>query len=443
MVDKRNYLRVLVAEDVEAIAQFMERLLTQLGYQVEIVSDGAMCLEKLSTERFDLAILDIMMPKMHGIEVLRRIRSNSQTSSIGVIICTAKGYKPELDCARELGIAGIVEKPFQPAELLRAVDDYFRSVIDAMPLPTAQQRKEPAPYLPVLDENRPTFRLWGTRGSVPVSSPQTFRHGGNTSCMSLEFENDLIVLDAGSGLRELGLTLAGKKPRTIHLFISHTHWDHIQGFPFFAPIYIPGFEIKIYGAMGLGKDLRSLLSEQLDRDFFPVQMKDMGANLEFINLEEGPITIGRFRVFWTFTQHPGAILGFKVETSGNSMAYVCDNEFLKGYLGHPSEAAQVEGLLDAPAALVDFLKGVDLLVGEAQYTNEEYRSKIGWGHSSLSNVCLMAKLAEIKRWIVVHHDPMHDDEFLHRKLNLTRRILKEMDYAIEVEHGFDGMTGYL
>jgi phosphoribosyl 1,2-cyclic phosphodiesterase len=146
-------------------------------------------------------------------------------------------------------------------------------------------------------------------------------------------------------------------------------------------------------------------------------------------------------VRWEFTHHPGAALGFRVEAEGRAIAVLCDNEFLKGYLGRPGAAIGDRERLAPYSKIVEFATGAAILIGEAQYTNAEYPGKIGWGHSSVSNACVLAHLAGVRRWIVVHHDPMHDDEFLQEKLLETRRILEEVGGALEVINGFDGMIG--
>jgi phosphoribosyl 1,2-cyclic phosphodiesterase len=276
-----------------------------------------------------------------------------------------------------------------------------------------------------------------------VAGARYVRHGGNTSCIEVGFGEESLIIDAGSGIRDLGLNLAQKAPHKQHIFITHTHWDHIQGFPFFSPAYAPGFELVIYGMSGFRKDLKSIFQGQLDRDYFPVQFEDMHAKIEFRSLEANGIQLGPFRVEWEFTHHPSPTVGFKIEANGKKLAYVTDNEFLHGYLGAPQRVGLDNAILVSHRCLVDFLADVDLLVGEAQYTNEEYQDKIGWGHSSLSNACVLARLAGVKRWVVTHHDPLHDDEFLENKLNLTKEILRDLDYSIEVVHGYDGLVEYL
>jgi ribonuclease BN (tRNA processing enzyme) len=298
-------------------------------------------------------------------------------------------------------------------------------------------------FFPKIESLRSRFHLWGTRGSIPVSGQRYLHHGGNTSCISFEAGREIIIFDAGTGIRELGAVLAKQKPRKLNIFIGHTHWDHIQGFPFFAPAYIPGFELMIYGASGFGKELKSIIKGQLDKDYFPVQMEDMRASIEFRHLSESPLEIGDFKIYWTLTHHPGATLGFKIEIENQKIAYISDNEFLKGYLGHPGKITARSEILVPYQKLVDFLSDADMLIGEAQYNNEEYQYKIGWGHSSLSNACVLVKLAGIRKWIVVHHDPAHDDDLLQDKMNLHRQILKELGHPVELYDGFDGRIQYL
>ncbi|MBI4179796.1 response regulator [bacterium] len=427
------------------MSRLMVGLLVKQGYTVETAEDGEACIEKVGTFRPDLIILDIMMPKLHGLDALKRLKADPETRSIGVMVCSAKSYKPDLDHAHDAGAAAVIVKPFEPGEFIRKIRDFFSGVPSSDSAGTAAPSAGPAgePYLPALETGDLFYRLWGTRGSVPVSGQKYARHGGNTSCMELSSGDDLLVFDAGTGIRELGMTLVSQKPRRIHIFVTHTHWDHIQGFPFFIPAYVPGFELIIYGASGFGKDLKSIFRGQLDRDYFPVQIEDMRAGIEFRHLDDKPVRIGRCSVTAEFTHHPGATVGYKIEVDGKTIVYASDNEFLKGFLGHPSSAAKEPELLFPYQKLIRFASDADVLIGESQYLNDEYRSKIGWGHSSLSNGCLFAKVARVKRWIVTHHDPLHDDDFLQRKLNLTRRLLKELDCPATAAHGFDGMKEYL
>lgn len=437
---------ILIAEDVRVIAFKMAAALQAAGYTVETVSDGEECLAAAQRLLPDLVVLDIMMPKMHGIEVLKALRDEHRTARIGVIVCTAKDFKTEHAEATRLGVFDFLIKPFEPSILVEKVDLYFarRSGYQGVPeFPTpAVVTEDIAHYAPKLDSSRARFNLWGTRGSTPTPGARFLRHGGNTSCLSVSIGDEIFVFDAGSGIRDLGIELMNNKRRKVHLFITHTHWDHIQGFPFFAPAYVPGFEIIIYGAEGFRKDLKSVFRGQLDREYFPVQMEDMHSHLQFRQLAENPIPVGSALISWEFAQHPGATVGYKIEVGDKKIAWVPDNEFLQGYTGPPDELDREHPLVVPYQNMIDFLADADVVIHEAQYTCDEYPQKVRWGHSSVSNACALMKLAGVRRWIITHHDPMHDDVFLESKLNITRQILERLGHEIQVSHGYDGMTEY-
>jgi CheY-like chemotaxis protein len=436
--------RVLVVEDVKALSKLMLTLLKNRGYVVELAEDGDTCLQKAKSFSPELILLDIMMPKMHGIDVLKKLKEEQETRSIGVIVCTAKNFKTDLDQVRALGAADVIVKPFEKDHFLRTIERFFAG-------PSAGEFDEASLFTPgsTFEPHQPQIpaaynfvRFFGTRGSIPVSGPSFVRHGGNTSCAVIGRGDDMVIIDAGSGIREIGLQLIKGRPRTVHLLISHTHWDHIQGFPFFAPLFVPGFEVIIYGASSFGKDLKSVFRGQLDRDYFPVQFDDMRAKVHFENLHADGVKIGDLKISWEFTHHPTATVGFKVESKGKTVGYVTDNEFLQGYLGSPRLLSLQSTEIQPHEKLLTFLTGVDLLIHEAQYTNEEYVKKVGWGHTSLTNACVLASLSNIKRWIITHHDPLHSDDFLGAKLNLTKEILRRLTCNVEVTHAYDGEMAF-
>ena len=439
--------RILIAEDVRVIAFKMAQALQGAGYEVDTAGDGEECLDKARQTLPDLVVLDIMMPKMHGIEVLKALRDEHRTARTGVIVCSAKDFKTEHDEAARLGVFDFLTKPFEPAALVEKVNAWFArgtgsKGVPEFPSPAVAVSAPSEYYAPALDISRARFSLWGTRGSTPTPGGRFLRHGGQTSCMSVVLGDEQFIFDAGSGIRDLGLEVINSSRRKLHLFVTHTHWDHIQGFPFFAPAYLPGFEITIYGAEGFGKDLKSVFRGQLDREYFPVQMEDMESDLQFRHLAENPVPVGSALVSWEFAQHPGATVGYKIEIGGKKIAWIPDNEFLQGYTGPPQELTRDHPLVVPYGGRIDFLADADIVLHEAQYTCEEYPEKIRWGHSSVANACALMMLSGVKRWIVTHHDPLHDDAFLETKLQVTRQILARLGHDIQVCHGYDGMTEF-
>ncbi len=436
--------RILIADDTPQILELLKRILVKAGFEVATASDGMEALDQVLAFNPDLMFLDIMMPRVHGIDVLKQIKDNSATAHIGVIMCSARNFKSDAEQAAELGAFDFLVKPFEKDQVLALVESFFaRRLPPVSGHATVSAASKVEPWLPELDTAQPYFRLWGTRGSVAVPGQKVARHGGNTSCLEVRWGNDLVVIDAGTGIRELGLELAKEGPRHIPILIGHTHWDHIQGFPFFAPAYIPGFSLTLYGASGFRKDLKSIFQGQLDRDYFPVELKDMASTLEFKTLEANPIKFGKISVAWEFTNHPGATVCFRIDVAGKRIAYITDNEFLQGYLGKPHDLTPESDVCKPYQSMIDFVHGCDLLIAEAQYAPADYPKKIGWGHTSVSNAALLAKLSGAKRWIVTHHDPMNDDEALFKKLALTRQIIKNMGFQISVSHAYDGLMEFI
>ena len=438
---------VLIAEDARTTSTILSAVLRSAGYDTLLAEDGEQCLALCRSSRPDLVVLDLMLPKVHGLEVLDQLRRDPATADIGVVVCSAKDYKTEMAQVGELGAFDFLPKPVRREALLDAVERYLNSRFGAGTQDSGERPAPAAPaeesYHPRMPADRPAVHFWGTRGSTPVSGPDFIRHGGNTSCMEVAYGETCVLFDAGSGIRDAGLYLTNDAPRSIHLFISHTHWDHIQGFPFFTPAYVPGFEITIHAPHNVEKDIESIFRGQLDRAYFPVQMEDMQATLNFHDLGDEPVEIDGITVSWEYSMHPGAAVGYKVEAGGHSLAYFTDNELMKGYRGSPRALVPGNELLEMHRDQVDFITGVDVLIHEAQYTTEEYGGKVGWGHSSLSNACALVAQTGVSRWIIPHHDPEHDDDALQGLLTLTREIMRDLDWQVEIVHAYDGMLAII
>jgi phosphoribosyl 1,2-cyclic phosphodiesterase len=239
------------------------------------------------------------------------------------------------------------------------------------------------------------IKFWGTRGSCSVSGPEFVHFGGNTPSIEIEYDDISFIVDAGTGIRPLGANLAKKKE--IHLFLSHTHWDHVIGFPFFEPLHQSGVKIIIWAPKGVGRSAETLFADLLSSEFFPVHIDEVQATLEFRVIEERkPVQFGPITLDFQRTRHPGLTLAFKITTPHQTIGYVTDNEI------H----------LASQKPFVEFFKGCDVFIHEAQYFREEYMMKTGWGHSSLAEVISLIHEIEPKLWLVTHHDPKHTDEDL-------------------------------
>jgi phosphoribosyl 1,2-cyclic phosphodiesterase len=284
--------------------------------------------------------------------------------------------------------------------------------------------------------------FWGVRGSIPTPGWNTRRYGGNTSCYELRFGDTLFILDAGTGLRELGVDLIKRGDTEIkgHLFFSHPHWDHIQGFPFFTPAYQPTNTFWIYGADPSGTRYFELLSGQMKSDYFPVQFSDLNANILPGSLDKGGTDIDGVRVTWLDQHHPGTSFAYKFEKDGFSVVFATDNELDKSLIN----AAEVEANPDAERLVspdyIRFINNVDLLIGDGQYTDSDYVQKVGWGHPRAFTLVDAAVQANVKRLAITHHDPMRTDQHVDELIRLCRARAETQESDLVIFGAREGVT---
>ena len=291
------------------------------------------------------------------------------------------------------------------------------------------------------------LKLWGVRGSIPVPGPGTVRYGGNTACVEVRADDELIILDAGSGIRELGLALEnefGSRPINLSLLITHVHWDHIQGFPFFVPSYNDKNQIRIFGYNGTDSGLREILKGQMAAPFFPVALYDLPGKIQFENLKSMDFKIGKVRVRARLMNHPGVCVGYRIFTSNGSVAYLPDHEPYDAFKLHSGKSHLLspeqtqERAREDRAELVKFLQGSDILILDSQYTDEEYQAHLGWGHGSLSTAISMAIDAGVRKLILFHHDPKHDDQTIDKMVQTARKLAAKSKSHLEVEGAREG-----
>jgi phosphoribosyl 1,2-cyclic phosphodiesterase len=272
-----------------------------------------------------------------------------------------------------------------------------------------------------------TVTFWGTRGSIPTPGPHTARYGGNTSCVAVEGPGgQLVILDAGTGIRGLGLTLVERQNGAVkaEILLSHTHWDHIQGLPYFKPFFAPGNTVRIWGSKQGTTSLDEILHLQMDPAVFPVPLTAVSATLSVEEVRAGvEFTVGPFQARAMQLRHPGTTLAYRLKpkAGGQSMAYVTDNELGPG------------GNYGTPGSwrrdLVQFLKGVDLLIHDAMYTPAELDTHRGWGHSSYEEAVELAAEVGAGTLVLFHHEPEHDDGAMDALHAAARRAAQQRGAA--------------
>ncbi len=287
-------------------------------------------------------------------------------------------------------------------------------------------------------------RFWGTRGSIAKPGPSTLKYGGNTSCVEFRTEDDtLIVVDCGTGAHGLGQELLRSGKTRGHLLITHAHWDHIQGFPFFAPLFIPGNEWDIY-APGAAGGLEGILRGQMEYTYFPVNLDQMGAQTRYHDLAEGTFDVAEVHVTSQYLNHPAVTLGYRLEVGGVHVVYSSDHEPHSRHQAEPQEMPRAGAtpvmvhVEDARHA--EFLKGADLVIHDAQYTAAEYGKKVGWGHSTVEYVVDVTVASGAKRLALFHHDPLRTDAALDEVLAACRARAEAWGSDLDIVAAAEGST---
>ena len=261
-----------------------------------------------------------------------------------------------------------------------------------------------------------TITIWGSRGSIPAPGTKTAHFGGNTSCIELRLGNEIIILDAGTGIRELGMKLSKEGKMSASILFSHYHWDHIMGLPFFGPGYSPKNHFRIYGESKHGISLRSILGGQMAFPYFPVSLEEMLSRMEFIEIGPGQdFSIGKVKVNTFRSNHPDGCLCYRLTYWGKVITYATDTEHFD----------------EVDRNLIKAAKNSDILFYDSQYSEPEYPGKVGWGHSTWMEGVKLARAANSKRLILFHHDPSHDDEIIREIERLARKEFRNCRAAYE------------
>ncbi len=287
-------------------------------------------------------------------------------------------------------------------------------------------------------------RFWGTRGSIATPGPTTLRYGGNTSCVELVTNAGWrFIFDCGTGIRPLGVEMREKltPPIKATILLGHTHWDHIQGFPFFTPVFEPGNKFTVVAPQGMGRSLADVLSGQMEFTYFPVELDQLPARIEFRELGEGTFDFGGAKVITQFINHPAPCLGYRVEADGVNVVYQCDHEPFSETLWKEGAApGRVESILhEGDRRHATFMRHADLVIHDAQYTPEEYQTKRNWGHSTYEYAVELAALSDVRQLALTHHDPTHDDNMIAEIERRARNLARRRNFLMHVFCAYEGL----
>ncbi len=387
-------LNIHVVDDDPDVLTVVKALLEDFGARVKTSTSSKQALIEIIEDKPDLAILDLMMPEMDGLDLCRLLREKAELEKMKIVIFSGKSYEQDQKRAFSFGADGYLTKPL--------VTDEFVEKLQA------------------IIEEKVEVTYWGVRGTLPVPGEKSLRYGGNTMCVSIQFPKDnLFIFDAGSGIKSLSDHLMSQNISGMHakIFISHPHWDHINALPFFVPLYIPGNEFEVFGASHGSVTMRELISAQMDGVYFPIRIKEFAARTYFKDLREEEFKVNDILVKTMLLSHPGTCLGYRLEYKQRSVCYVTDNELFP------------EGSRDYNpnywSKLTSFIKGTDILITDTTYTDEEYLTKVKWGHSAVSQVTKLAHDAGVKELHMIHHDPDQGDDDIDAKLKTAQDLLTE------------------
>jgi CheY-like chemotaxis protein/ribonuclease BN (tRNA processing enzyme) len=392
----------LVDDDPDILAM-LTRILEGAGHRVEASPSSLQALKQIPLSRPDCVVTDIMMPEMDGFELTRELRRRPELADMKIIVLSAKTYDFDRRRARELGADGFMSKPFQ-------LDTLLASILEIV-------------------SSRVTVAYWGVHGTLPTPGAAYTRYGGNTPCVSVEVGGEpLYIFDCGSGIKRLSdhvMAAGGKQRFSARIFISHTHWDHINTVPFFAPLYVRGNQIEIFGPYQGDLTIDRAISAQMESVYFPVTVREFGARLVFRDLREEALEFGPVRIDTMLLSHPGYCLGYRMAVRGRVICYITDNElYLPGDPRHNPRYIE---------QLASFVKGADVLITDTTYRDAEYPSKVDWGHSCVSQVVELAAKAQVKRLHLFHHDPDQTDDLIDLKLKDAREGLARLGANIECD----------
>jgi phosphoribosyl 1,2-cyclic phosphodiesterase len=429
---------ILVIDDDTEFRAALTALLKTRGWDVIECGDGEAALGLARQHRPRAILCDLLMPGTNGFRVCATIRNEHALRYSLLVAMSGRDFEDTRQTALEAGADEFLPKPVNIPRLMELLEGM------AGPPPFVPREFDTTRLL----RSRPPFvRFWGVRGSVPVPGPGTVRYGGNTSCIELRVDGEILILDCGTGIRGLGdelLTEFHGQPLNLTLLITHSHWDHVQGFPFFQPAYEARNQIRVFGFEGAREGLAGIFSGQMESPYFPIGLGQLPGHLVFEELKQMHFDVGSVPVQAAFVNHPGICVGYRINVRGRHVVYVPDHEpFLRKVAasgrpdGQPLDVEEFARREDE--RFVDFIRGADLLILDAQYDEAEYQHHVGWGHCCVDDAIDLAVRGGVRRLFLFHHDPSHTDDKLDDMLAKARQVAARRDASLHVEMAREGL----
>jgi phosphoribosyl 1,2-cyclic phosphodiesterase/ActR/RegA family two-component response regulator len=428
---------VLIIDDDSQYRRLMAEILQGYGWRVLEADEGEAGLDVVRRHRPQVVLCDLLMPRCNGFQVCRAIRNDLTLRNTRIIVTSGRDFESDRNSAREAGADEYLTKPVQPQTLVAAMEKLGTGASNMGGKTTAMVGAKNGPA---------RIKFWGVRGSIPTPGPSTVHFGGNTTCVEVRAGNEILILDAGTGLRMLGKQLAEEfdgQPLNLTLLLTHTHWDHIQGLPFFRPVYQPQCRLRILGYEGARKSLVNVLSGQMESPYFPVLFDELPGNIQIEELKDMEFQVGNVRVKAWFANHPGICVGYRIFTEEGSIAFFPDNEpHSRPHHKSPATSSDQKAAQayadEQEQRTADFLRGTDVLILDSQYDTEEYKSHIGWGHGCVDYAVSLAERAEVKKLFLFHHDPEHDDAKVELMQSHARKLVAQSSSSLEVDAAREG-----